>query len=365
MIFGPGAFGRLGELARAQGFARTLLVADAGMVGCGYVAEARESLRAAGIDAVVFTEVGENPDTAMVEAGRAVAAAAGIDSIVALGGGSPMDCAKGINFVLTNGGAMHEYRGYGKTTRPLLPMIAVPTTAGTGSDAQSYALISDAATHAKMACGDPGAAFRIALLDPRLTVTMPRMLTALSGYDAIAHAVESFVTKKATPVSRMLALQAWQLLAPNYRRALDAPGDLDARGGMLLGAWLAGLAIENSMLGAAHACANPLTQHFGTVHGAALGVLLPVVVAWNAEDDGGAKYLPLIESARLSAVPELISLLDELAAAGGLPRRLRELGVRSEDLPKLAEGAATQWTGGFNPRDWSLEGAREIYETAY
>lgn len=365
LLFGLGTFERLGELARAQGFTRTLLVTDRGMIACGYAEEATRSLAAVGIEVVAFTEYGENPDTAMVEAGRAFAAEQAIDSIVALGGGSSMDCAKGINFVLTNGGSMRDYLGYAKTTRPMLPMIGVPTTAGTGSDAQSYALISDAETHAKMACGDPGAAFRVAVLDPRLTVTMPPALTALSGYDAIAHAVESFVTKKGTPISRMLALQAWRMLRPNFRRVLDEPANLEARGEMLLGSWLAGLAIENSMLGAAHACANPLTQHFGTTHGAALGVFLPVVVAWNTEDDDGRRYLPLVESAHLPTTRGLVSLLEDLAAAGKLPRRLRELGVRPADLPMLAEGAAKQWTGSFNPRDWSLEGAREVYASAY
>ena len=137
-----------------------------------------------------FHDFGANPDTAMVERGRLLAAEAQVDSIVALGGGSSLDCAKGINFVLTNGGNARDYRGYGKATRPMLPMIGVPTTAGTGSEAQSYALISDAETHEKMACGDPGAAFRIALLDPELTVSQPPPVTAIAGYDAISHAVE-------------------------------------------------------------------------------------------------------------------------------------------------------------------------------
>ncbi|MFN0087328.1 MAG: iron-containing alcohol dehydrogenase [Blastocatellia bacterium] len=365
MLFGLGTLERLGEMAREQGFTRVLLVSDQGMVACGYVEEATRSLAAAGIETVAFTEFGENPDTSMVEAGRAFAADLEIDSIVALGGGSSMDCAKGINFVLTNGGSMRDYLGYGKPARPMLPMIGIPTTAGTGSDAQSYALISDAGTHAKMACGSPGAAFRVAILDPRLTITMPPELTALSGYDAIAHAVETFVTKKGTLVSRMLSLQAWRLLDKNYRRVLDEPANLEARGEMLLGSHLAGLAIENSMLGAAHACANPLTQHFGTTHGAALGVFLPVVVAWNTEDDGGKRYLPLVESAGLISALGLVSRLEKFAAAGSLPRRLRDLGVRPADLPMLAEGAAKQWTGSFNPRDWSLEGAREVYATAY
>ena len=141
----------------------------------------------------------------MVEAGRQIAATAAVDSIVALGGGSSLDCAKGINFVLTNGGTMRDYWGFGKAPKPMLPSIGIPTTAGTGSEAQSYALISDAETHAKMACGDPKAAFRIAILDPQLTVTQPRPVTAVAGYDALSHAVETFVTTKRTVLSDLFA----------------------------------------------------------------------------------------------------------------------------------------------------------------
>ena len=142
---------------------------------------------ARGLDVVRFHEFGVNPDTTMVEAGYAVARPNEVDSLIGLGGGSSMDCAKGINLLLTNGGRMEDYNGYGKATRPMLPMIGVPTTAGTGSEAQSYAVIADATTHTKMACGDPKAAFRVAILDPELTLSQPAHVTATSGFDAIAH----------------------------------------------------------------------------------------------------------------------------------------------------------------------------------
>jgi alcohol dehydrogenase len=190
LVFGPGTLARLGELARNLGFRRPLLVADRGLVATGYVDRARGLLEEAGLAVAAFHAFDPNPDSAMVAAGAAAALDAEADSLVALGGGSSLDCAKGIAFVAPNGGSMADYRGYGKATRPLLPMIGVPTTAGTGSDAQSYALISDAATHRKMACGDPGAAFRIALLDPELTVGLPADVTAVAGYDALSHAVE-------------------------------------------------------------------------------------------------------------------------------------------------------------------------------
>ena len=164
----------------------------------------------------------------------------------------------------------------------MLPMIGVPTTAGTGSEAQSYAIISDPRTHIKMACGDPKAAFRAVILDPGLTLTQPAHVTAAAGFDALSHAVESFVSTKRNPRSQKMALEAWRLLESHYERVLAAPHDLDARAAMQLGAFYAGTAIELSMLGAAHACANPVTARYGTTHGDAIAILLPHVVRWNA-----------------------------------------------------------------------------------
>ena len=281
-----------------------------------------------------------------------------------------MDCAKGINFLLTNGGHMAEYRGYGKATKPMLPMIAIPTTAGTGSEAQSYALISDAETHVKMACGDPKAAFRVAVLDPALTVSQPRSITATSGFDAIAHAVETYVTLRRNPLSELFSLEAWRLLEPNYERVLSQPDNISARGAMQLGAFYAGVAIENSMLGATHACANPLTARYGTAHGAAIAMLLPTVVRWNEKT--GTDYCPLLSCSSIAGrnnhmTPgeELARRLEELAEAGGLRNNLRSIGVNETELPELAADAAEQWTGTFNPRPLDKYGAIEIYQCAY
>lgn len=371
VIFGAGAISRLGELARELNFRKTLLVADRGLVKSGHVAEAVSPLREAGIEVVEFHDFDVNPDTQMVEAGRDFAASLNIDSIIAIGGGSSLDCAKGINFLLTNGGRMHDYHGYGKATRPLLPMVGIPTTAGTGSEAQTYALISDAQTHVKLACGDPDAAFRIALLDPALTVSQPSDVTATSGFDAIAHAVETFVTTGRTALSEVFSREAWRLLERNYERVLADPGNLEARGAMQLGAYFAGVAIENSMLGATHACANPLTTHYGTAHGASIAMLLPSVVRWNGPAAAG-RYAELLklstanaETVGKEATERLARRLEELATAGGLHRRLGDAGVPRSDLSMLAEEAAEQWTGRFNPRPFDLKGALEVYQCAF
>jgi alcohol dehydrogenase len=371
VVFAPGAIERLGELARELDFRRTLLVADRGLVDSGHVDEALAPLRRAGIEVTGFHEFEVNPDTRMVEKGRQFAAPRDIDSIIGLGGGSSLDCAKGINFLLTNGGEMRDYLGYGKATQQLLPMIGVPTTSGTGSEAQSYALISDAQTHVKMACGDKKATFRIALLDPALTISQPRSITATSGFDAIAHAVETYVTTKRSGLSEFFSREAWRLLESNYEIVLEKPDDLEARGAMQLGSYFAGMAIENSMLGATHACANPLTTHYSTVHGAALAMLLPSVVRWNATVVG-EQYAELLRLSSAHANSNgqdsfeiLAQRLEQLADAGGLHRSLSKAGVPQFDLEMLAAEAATQWTGNFNPRQFDFAGAKEVYEWAY
>ncbi|MEM6330979.1 MAG: iron-containing alcohol dehydrogenase, partial [Planctomycetota bacterium] len=179
IVFGPGRSSDLGGLTAGLGVSRALVVSDPGIEEAGHTQRATDSLHAAGLQTLVFDRLQENPTTDNVEDGRAVAADYRPDVIVAVGGGSSMDCAKGINFVHSCGGRMQDYWGVGKATGPMLPMVAVPTTAGTGSEAQSFALISDAETHAKMACGDKRAAFRLAVLDPELTLTQPARVTAL------------------------------------------------------------------------------------------------------------------------------------------------------------------------------------------
>lgn len=304
----------------------------------------------------------------MVESGRVFAASHKIDSLVALGGGSSLDCAKGINFVLTNGGTMRDYWGFGKAGRPMLPSIGIPTTAGTGSEAQAYALISDPETHRKMACGDPKATFRVTILDPELTVSQPREVAAAAGFDAISHAVESFVTKKRTPISDLFAREAWRLLEANYETVLRDPENIEARGAMLLGAHEAGIAIEQSMLGATHACANPLTSRYGTTHAVAISVMLPQVVRWNAEVVG-ERYAELLRVAGRDvngdAGARLASRLEDLGRAGGLPAALKGLNIPREDLPILAENATKEWTGTFNPRPLDAPAALALYEKAY
>jgi alcohol dehydrogenase len=362
LVFSPGSLSRLGEFAKAEGASRVLLVTDPGIRDAGHVERAMRSLYKSGLVVRVFDEVEENPTTAVVGKALRVALEAKPDLIVGLGGGSSIDCAKGANFLYTNGGRMQDYRGTGKATQPMLPMIAIPTTAGTGSEAQSYALITDPQTHQKMACGDTKALPRLAILDAELTATQPARVAAATGVDAIAHAIETAVCKKRNETSIALSAAAWRRLNGSFERTLKDRGEEQARADMLLGAHLAGCAIENSMLGVAHALANPLTGHFGVVHGFAVGMMLPHVVRFNGRDAIAAEGYKQVTG--LSA-EELASRLEVILNSSRVRRRLSDHDIPEDALPKLAADAAAQWTASFNPRTVATEECLELYRRAF
>ena len=374
LVFGPGKVDQIGKLAAELGPRRVLVVTDRGIVSAGHAQRVEHALQAAGLGTVVFDQVRENPTSRDVEACLAVARAAAVDLIVGLGGGSSMDTAKGCNFLLTNGGQMQDYWGVGKAKKPLLPLIAIPTTAGTGSECQSAALIVDEQTHQKMACLDPKAAARVALLDPQLTLSQPPRVTVCTGIDAIAHAVETAVTKKRNPISAMYSHEAFKLTMSGFARVLKDPLDLEARGRMLLGAAYAGLAIESSMLGAAHSAANPLTAHFDIVHGQAVGMMLPAVVSFNARDPAVLRaYAELAGALGPDGAGDgppasgdaLDSRLNGLLNLAGFPRSLADCSVPRSAIPMLADEAARQWTAAFNPRKVAAPDFVKLYETAF
>ncbi len=359
VVFGIGAIDTVGERAAALGAQTVLVVTDAHIMAAGHGPRAVKSLRAAGLEVIVFDRVRENPTT--FDVGECLRAIEGksIDLIVGVGGGSSMDTAKGCNFILTNGGRMQDYWGVGKAEKEMLPLIAIPTTAGTGSECQSFALIADAETHQKMACGDPKAAAAVAILDPEVTLTQPAAVTAHTGIDAIAHAVETAVSRKRTPVSAEYSRLALHLLAQGFERVMEAPDDLEARARMQLGAAYAGTAIENSMLGAAHSAANPLTAHFNVIHGEAVGVMLPHVIRFNARDQkAAAQYQDL------SLDGDLAARVEQLLAKSGMLARLSDAGVAEKDLPRLAEEAAGQWTAQFNPVEIGPADFEALYRAA-
>ena len=362
VIFGNNTIEKLAEYAVALGGSRVLIVTDTGIQEAGILNRAYSALNSEKIPCYVFTEVDSNPTTKHVNAAVHYAGTkVPIDLIVGLGGGSAMDTAKGVNFLLTNNGRMEDYWGTNKAEKPMLPSIGIPTTIGTGSEAQSYAIISQEDTHIKMACGDKKAQFRTVILDPTLTESLPIEVAAITGIDAIAHAIESYVSTRRNPMSQMFSLQAWNLLNEHYESALVKQNS-HARGKMLYGAYLAGLAIENAMLGAAHACANPLTARYGITHGIAVALMLPHVIRFNQ------KVAEELYSEIYSA-ETIVDRIEHLKRIGELPNTIQECHVQnsvdSNDIPTLAKDAASQWTAQFNPRPLHIRDSIELYKEIF
>lgn len=365
VIHGAGSLQSLGSLAQETARGRTLLVSDRGVASAGHTETARRKLADSGVRVVVYSDSIENPTGASVEkAFQSVRKLGPFDLITAIGGGSTMDTAKGVNLLLTNGGKLSDYKGWNELSSPPLPMIGIPTTAGTGSEAQSYAVIADEESHLKFACGAPGLLFQAVILDPELTRTLPASVAVASFADAISHAVESFVSTRSSEDSRDFAGRAWRHLTRNVEGVLAEPWSLETKMDHLWGAYYAGVSIERSMLGAAHACANPLTATFGVTHGVAVAIMLPHVVRFNYSV-AGSYYQQLIEWAdpRNTEI-SLDVYLKRMNEKLGLPASLRDCGVESPSLEGLAEQAMRQWTGQFNPRPLEFESFLLLFEEA-
>ena len=363
LVFGPGALNELPACVREIGGCAVLLVSDTGIARAGHLATASQLLEAAGIPVAIYNQSKENPTEADAAACCAFAREKAFDCIVALGGGSSMDTAKACNFLLKNGGRMRDYHGYGKAAKPMLPLIAIPTTAGTGSECQSYALVSRNDTHEKMACGDPKARARIAILDPNLAATQPKSVAIQTGLDALAHALESAVCTRRNPISSLYSEGAFRHIAGAIDNILDGKITPAECGRMQLGAALAGVAIENSMLGAAHATANPLTAHHGVVHGHAVAVMLPHVMRFNSLNPAAAqlyaRFSAILQEEKVSTAP-LIEWVSAVVRRAGIPG----LNGTVTDLATLARDAARQWTGQFNPRPLQHDDYVTLYRGA-
>ena len=343
LIHGSGSLLELPSLVSGK----VLIVTDAGIVAAGHVARAVELLD----EVVVFDGVHENPTESDVAECAEFARSVNPDVIVGLGGGSSMDTAKGALFLLSGGGRMSDYHGHGKAKGEMLPFIAIPTTAGTGSECQSYAVLSKDGSHEKMACGDSRALARTAILDPDLTGSMPLSVARLTALDALSHALESAVCNTSTAESRAISFEAFRKIEPVIEPVLAGTASVEQRGDMLLGAALAGQAIEASMLGAAHATANPLTAHYDVVHGRAVLTMLPTIMKWNSAVVG-----EVYDELR----PDLISWVEGLRGHAGL----EPVSVPLGEIPQLASEAAKQWTGQFNPRQLELGDFEDVYREA-
>ena len=369
IVFGEGAANEAGRELAALGARSVLVVTDSGLVRAGLIQPLCGLLEDAGLRHAAFTDVEANPSVETVERALAVYQEHTCDGILAVGGGSPMDTAKAVGLLATNGGRLRDYEGMGLVRKPLPPFVAIPTTVGTGSEVTVFDVITDVQRQFKMTIASPHLAPKVALLDPALVYGLPRDLVAATGMDALTHAIESFLATSAHPFSEAAALYAVELIAANLRAAVA--GDRSARGILLYTATLAGMSFNSTRLGDCHALAHPLSAVCGVPHGVANAVLLPYVMEFNlthaqarlarlARTLGEQVEALSQEEAALAAV----AAVRWLAADIGIPACLSDLGVPAEAIPQMASDAMKSGNIAVNPRPTSLEDVIALYERA-
>jgi len=372
VLYGDGRLSELGSILRSHNASRVLVVTDRGIMKSGIAEKCFDAMTSEHIDFVIFDKVEPNPTTDSVNKGQSLAKREAIDFIVAVGGGSSIDAAKAINVLLTNGGKVADYRGFNRVGKEVLPLIAIPTTAGSGSEMSSFMLISDSKSHQKLVCSDPKIIPQMAILDPTLTLSLPATVTIESGLDALTTAIESYVSKAATPHSEVFSLRAIEIIIQNIIRVSQEPSNLDARGQMLIGANMAGLAVHLSYVGAAHSMSNPLTKHFNLAHGLAVGMVHPYVMLFNAQAQP-EKY----RNIALALGVRLEEGEDDLAISGkgamrvrnlleklSLPSNLAEMGVREELIPTMAQEALAELSIDFNPVKPDIQQMEKLFLSA-
>jgi alcohol dehydrogenase class IV len=337
MLLGENAVDALPELVRTLGGDAAFVITDQGVVDVGVAGVVARGLEAAGLRTTVHDGVGANPSAADVLAGSAALRTFGPAVIVAVGGGSPIDAAKAIALHAANGVPLEALAYGAPDVAPAGPLIAVPTTAGTGTETNGFAVIDDHAARRKRYLGHASALPRFAVLDPALTVTAPAHVTAACGIDVLAHAIESLQARTGNAYSAALGLEAVRLVVAHLPAVIDDPGDRAGRSAMLLAAHLAGLAFATTGLGTAHAIGHTLSAHYGTPHGVALAAVLPMVVRLNASERR-EETTRIAEAAGVAAeqVPDAVAALEERT---GLHPTLSELGVPHDELPALADAA--------------------------
>ncbi|WP_243370448.1 iron-containing alcohol dehydrogenase [Microvirga solisilvae] len=371
LVFGAGSIARLGNVAAQQLGPRIMIVTDAGLVKAGLLEKAVHALEGAGVAVSVFDGVVADPPEAVVLAAVAQAKAFDARAVIGFGGGSSIDVAKLVALLVRSGEELSEIYGVGIAKGPRLPLLAVPTTAGTGSEVTPISIVTTGA-HEKKGVVSPLIIPDIALLDPELTLNLPPHVTAATGIDAMVHAIEAYTSTSANnnPVSKALAKEALHLLGRNIERAVHHGQDGEARAAMLIGSMLAGQAFANSPVAAVHALAYPIGGHFGVPHGLSNALVLPHVLRFNASacEQAYADLAPhaFPELAENASADAFVEALAALCTKVGLQPRLRDVGIPQDALPMLAEDAMKQTRLLVNnPRPLTLDDARAIYEAAW
>lgn len=371
VFYGIGAAEKVGELSRPFG-QRALLVSDPGIAQTGMLEDIKSRLKASGVAVEVFSEVEPNPSVKTVENGFKAYQDMKADFVIALGGGSAMDVGKAIATLATNGGKITDYEGVGKVKIPARPVVAIPTTAGTGSEVTINLVITDRARHYKFPVIDKNCAAKLAIVDPVMTLSMPPLITASTGVDALTHAIESYTCTVTHPISELLALESIRLMGGNIRQAVANGQNLEVRDKMMTGCLMSAMAFSNTRLGNVHAASAALGGWFDVPHGVANAILLPYVMEFNVfgnpkkfADIAGALGEDIHNCTELEAAYKAVESIKTLNRDIGIPKTMREVGVKEEAIEGMAKESMTSGNIAVNPRATKLEDIINLYKAAF
>jgi alcohol dehydrogenase class IV len=371
IVFGPDSMVEAAHAALRLGALRPMLVTDSGLIEAGWADEMRKYLAEQGVQVHLWSDLTPNPKDHEITAGHEFYRAHGCDVLVAVGGGSVIDAAKGVAILAANGGNILDYEGVDKAPMPIPPLVVVPSTSGTGADVSQFCIVTDTARNIKITILGRALVPDVTVIDPRLLTTMPEWLNAATGLDALTHGIEAFVSLGHNQLTDHHALRAVQMVTDNLVCTIDRPAEMPARILMAQAALEAGLAFTNAILGAAHAMSHQVGGLLDLPHGVINGVLLPHVIRFNAEYDPDpyraiAAYLGIADH-RAPAAEAALALADrieQLAVRVGVPRGLAQLGVRDDDLPRLAAAALQDACMTTNPRTADAAQVLALFRTA-
>ena len=373
--FGAGSRKVIAEEVAKRGYKKALIVTDKDLIKFGVADQVIAVLKDANIPYEIFDEVKPNPTVKNVKAGIAAFQAAGADFMIAIGGGSSMDTSKAIGIIINNPefSDVVSLEGVANTKKKSVPVIALPTTAGTAAEVTINYVIIDEEARKKMVCVDPNDIPSVAIVDPELMYSMPKGLTAATGMDALTHAIEGYITKGAWTMSDMFELKAIELIAQHLKAAVDDGKNAAAREGMSVAQYIAGMGFSNVGLGIVHSMAHPLGAFYDTPHGVANALLLPYVMEYNAESAAAPKYRDIaramgVDTAGMSVeegVAAAVKAVRDLSLSIGIPQRLHEIGVKEADIPALSVAAFNDVCTGGNPRDTSVAEIEALYRKAF
>ncbi|OEF95620.1 alcohol dehydrogenase-like regulatory protein ErcA [Desulfuribacillus alkaliarsenatis] len=370
-IFGVGARRLAGQYAKNFGAKRVLLVTDSGVLGTTIFGDVVNTLEGLGISYEIFSDVSENPREQEVMDGANIYIQEKCEAIIAVGGGSPIDCAKGIGIVASNGGHILDYEGVDNVTLPIPPLVCIPTTSGASADVSQFAIITDTSNQVKIAIVSKTVVPDVALIDPQTLLTLSPYLTACTCMDAFTHAIEAYVSNASSPITDLHALEAIRYIYHNLSDTVATPQDITLRGKTMYGSLQAGLAFSNAILGAVHAMAHSLGGFLDLPHGECNAILLPRVIEYNY-DAAPTRYNDIANAIGIRTdnidneqiKQQLIESIETLKSSVGLNRRLSELGVKKEDIPHLARKASLDPCLHTNPRKANIKDIEVIYEKA-